>query len=92
MIVLSAKVDIKIKFTNGFGNIFLQNGKIQIKSINISYARVMRDDFYIISSDSAKSNTSFSTFFNATSGHRKRFYKNKVQFFEQLFDYRLLLN
>lgn len=52
----------------------------------------MRDDFYIISSDSAKSNTSFSTFFNATSGHRKRFYKNKVQFFEQLFDDRLLLN
>ena len=35
-------------YASGFGNIFLQNGKIQIKSINVSYEHIMRDDFYTI--------------------------------------------
>ena len=53
----------------GFGNIFLQNGKIQIKSINVSNTQIMCDDFYTICLYSSQSRTRFSTFFNATSGH-----------------------
>lgn len=55
--------------------LYLINGQIQIKSINISFSKIYCRDFYYAFSYSSGSNSSFSTFTNSTSGSTINYYK-----------------
>ena len=59
----------------GMNTLYLINGQIQIKSINISFSKIYCRDFYYAFSYSSGSNSSFSTFTNSTSGSTINYYK-----------------
>ena len=68
----------------GWNNLYLINGQIEIKSINISFSKLWRRDFYEIDSVSKGSNCSFSTFSNSNgiSGNPKFCHLNSQENFE----------
>lgn len=55
------------EYHNGVKNIFLINGQIQLKSINILFSKIDYGDFYDVHSYSNGSNSSYCTFSNSTS-------------------------